>query len=153
MSVFSAVWTGVKTIFGANPEKGADMLSGVGSFIDESFYTEQEKSEAAIKVLDFKLKWMNATQGQNLARRYCAIMFGLNFIFTFQVGLMLIVYGHFTDIEPSSIIDCVQIATISDTKKVIDSIIELVTSFQLGWIMLAIIGFYFGKEFTSSNKK
>lgn len=138
MSVFSAVWTGVKTIFGANPEKGADMLSGVGSFIEESFYTEQEKSEAAIKVLDFKLKWMNATQGQNLSRRYCAIMFGLNFIFTFQVGLMLIVYGYFTG---------------NDTKAVIDLIIGWVTAFQLGWIMLAIIGFYFGKEFTSSNKK
>lgn len=138
MSVFGSIWLGVKTIFGANPEKGADMVSGIGNFIDESFYTDEEKSKAKFKLFELKLKWMNATQGQNLARRYCAIMFGLNFIFTFQVGLMVMVYGFFAGI---------------DTKAIIDQIINWVVAFQLGWIMLAIIGFYFGKEFTMNPKK
>lgn len=138
MSIFGSIWVGVKTIFGAHPDKGADMVSGIGNFIDESFHTEEEKSNARLKFLDFRLKWANATQGQNLARRYCAIMFGLNFIFTFQVGLSIIVYGFFAGVE---------------TKEVIDRIIEWVVAFQLGWIMLAIIGFYFGKEFTMNPKK
>ena len=138
MSVFGSIWLGVKTIFGANPDKGADMASGIGNFIDESFHTDQEKSEARLKFLDFRLKWANATQGQNLARRYCAIMFGLNFIFTFQVGLAIMVYGFFAE---------------ASTKIIIDQIIGWVVAFQLGWIMLAIIGFYFGKEFTMNNKK
>ena len=131
------LWAGIKSIFGSNPDKVLDMASGVGGFIDETFYTDQEKSEASFKLLDFKLKWLNATQGQNLARRYCAIAFGLNFILTFQICVMVVLYGFFTG---------------TDTTAVIDNIISLVASFQLGWIMLTIIGFYYGKEFIPSKK-
>ena len=62
-----SIWAGVKSIFSSSPDKVLDMASGVGGFIDETFYTDQEKSEANFKLLDFKLKWLNATQGQNLA--------------------------------------------------------------------------------------
>ena len=127
-----SLWTGIKSIFSSSPDKVLDMASGVGNFIDESFHTDQEKSEASFKVLDWKLKWLNATQGQNLARRYCAIAFGLNFILTFQICLGVVLYGFFTGVN---------------TEAVIDNIISLVSTFQLGWIMLTIIGFYFGKEF------
>jgi hypothetical protein len=127
-----SIWAGVKSIFSSSPNKVLDMASGVGGFIDETFYTDQEKSEANFKLLDFKLKWLNATQGQNLARRYCAIAFGLNFILTFQICLAVVLYGFFTGI---------------DTKIVIDNILSLVGTFQLGYIMITIIAFYFGKEF------
>jgi hypothetical protein len=127
-----SIWAGVKSIFSSSPDKVLDMASGVGNFIDESFHTDQEKSDASFKVLDWKLKWLNATQGQNLARRYCAIAFGLNFILTFQICLMVVLYGFFAEV---------------DTTTVIDNIISLVSTFQLGWIMLTIIGFYYGKEF------
>tara|TARA_R110000764_G_scaffold9950_2_gene31155 strand:+ start:516 stop:953 length:438 start_codon:yes stop_codon:yes gene_type:complete len=126
------IWSGVKTIFGGNSDKILDMTSGIGSFIDESFHTEEEKSDANIKLLDLKIKLANATQGQNLARRYCAMIFGLNYVATFQVCLMLSVY------------DFIKGKVTSD--KAIDSIIDLAISFQLGYIMLLIIIFYFGKE-------
>ena len=131
-----SIWAGIKNVFSSSPDKVLDMASGVGGFIDESFHTDQEKSEASFKVLEWKLKWLNATQGQNLARRYCAIAFGLNFILTFQICLYVALWGFFTG---------------TDTTSAIDSIIGLVSTFQLGWIMLTIIGFYFGKEFVSKK--
>ena len=127
-----SIWSGIKTIFSSSPDKVLDMASGVGDFIDESFYTDQEKADAKIKLLDYKLKWLNATQGQNLARRYCAVAFGLNFILTFQICLMVVLYGFFTS---------------TDVTEVIGNIKDLIISFQLGYIMITIIAFYFGKEF------
>lgn len=125
------IWQGIKSIFTGSPDKVLDMASGVGNFIDETFYTDEEKSNAKLKLFELKLKWLNATQGQNLARRYCAIMFGLNFIFTFQVAFISFVVGWWLGI---------------DTKTLTIGIIDIVTAFQLGWIMIAIISFYFGKE-------
>ena len=127
-----SIWAGIKTIFSSSPDKVLDMASGVGNFIDETFYTDQEKADAKIKLLDYKLKWLNATQGQNLARRYCAVAFGLNFILTFQICLMVVLYGFFTG---------------TDVTEVIGNIKDLIISFQLGYIMITIIAFYFGKEF------
>jgi len=131
MSFLSSVGSGIRSLFGGNQEKTLDMVGGIGEFIDESFHTDEEKSNAKIKLLDLKIKWANATQGQNLARRYCAMAFGLNFIFTFQICVFLAVYGFFTGIKVS---------------KTIESIIGLASAFQLGYIMLTIITFYFGKE-------
>lgn len=131
-------WTGIKNVFSGNPDKVLDMASGVGKFVDESFYTDQEKAEANFKLLDWKLKWLNATQGQNLARRYCAMAFGINFILTFQVCLWTVVYGFYSGV---------------DTTVLVNSIIDLVVKFQMGWIMVTIIAFYFGKEFLDRPKK
>lgn len=49
------------------------IVSSISSGIDSAFYTDQEKAEANQKILDFKLEWVKATQGQNIARRLVAL--------------------------------------------------------------------------------
>jgi len=49
------------------------IVDGVMSGADALFYTDEEKAVANQKILDFKLEWMKATQGQNIARRLIAI--------------------------------------------------------------------------------
>jgi len=49
------------------------IVDGVISGADALFYTDEEKAVANQKILDFKLEWMKATQGQNIARRLIAI--------------------------------------------------------------------------------
>ena len=51
-------------------EKAVD---GVVDGLDAMFFTDEERSIASQKVLDFKLKWAQATSGQNLARRYISL--------------------------------------------------------------------------------
>ena len=65
----------IKSLFTSSPDKVFEAAAGVGNWIDEQQFTEQEKSQANFKALDYKLKWLNATQGMNLARRYIAMMF------------------------------------------------------------------------------
>jgi len=48
------------------------VIETASSGIDMLFFTDEEKSIAGQKVLDFKLKWLQATSGQNLARRVIA---------------------------------------------------------------------------------
>ncbi len=51
------------------------VIETASSGLDMMFYTDEEKSIASQKILDFKLAWLKATSGQNLARR--AIAFGV----------------------------------------------------------------------------
>tara|TARA_R110001606_G_scaffold135085_1_gene271912 strand:+ start:103 stop:462 length:360 start_codon:yes stop_codon:yes gene_type:complete len=107
-----------------------EAAAGVGNWIDEQQFTEQEKSQANFKALDYKLKWLNATQGMNLARRYIAMMFCITFLLSFIVCLLSAVVGYWLNI---------------DTTKMINAVIELCEAFKIGWITVTIIVFYFGK--------
>ncbi|MDB4302171.1 hypothetical protein N9924_01250 [bacterium] len=124
---------GIASVFSSSPDKVLDMAGGVGEWINNANFTEEEQSKANQKLLEWKLKWMNATQGQNLARRYCAIMFGVNYILSFQVCLWAL------------LVDFVKSDTMIATEFV-NTVIDLALSFQMGWIMLSIISFYFLKE-------
>lgn len=48
------------------------VIDAASSGIDMAFFTDEEKSIANQKVLDFKLEWLKSTSGQNLARRFIA---------------------------------------------------------------------------------
>lgn len=54
-------------------DTASKVIETASSGLDMMFYTDEEKSIAAQKVLDFKLAWLKATSGQNLARRIIAI--------------------------------------------------------------------------------
>ena len=45
-----------------------------GKLLDNAFYTNQEKAETNNKLLDWYLKYQQATAGQNVARRIIAFM-------------------------------------------------------------------------------
>ena len=120
----------IKGLFASEPGKVFEAAKGVGNWIDEQQFTEQEKSQANFKALDYKLKWLNATQGMNLARRYIAMMFCITFLLSFAICLISAVVGHWLNI---------------DTTKMINAVIELCEAFKIGWITVTIIVFYFGK--------
>jgi hypothetical protein len=55
-------------------ETAGKVVDGVISGVDAMFYTDEEKSIANQKILDWKLKYAQASSGQNIARRLIAVM-------------------------------------------------------------------------------
>ena len=58
-------------LFG-NSDSANKVVDGVVSGIDSMFFTDQEKSIASQKVLDFKIEYAKHTQNQSIARRVIA---------------------------------------------------------------------------------
>ncbi|MGW8181214.1 MAG: hypothetical protein ACWGQW_20990 [bacterium] len=72
MGIFSAISTGAKLLLGAGTSSGADnvmeVARGVGSWIDEQQFTDQEKSETMLKIADKVAGFVEATANENSAR-------------------------------------------------------------------------------------
>lgn len=122
MNFFASLFT--------KPEKVLDMVAGVGNWIDKQQFTQEEQAEFKLKLFEQKLRWLQATQGMNLARRWIALAFVINFIVVFQVCLWTAVLGSIFDWK---------------VKELLEGIMQLAVAFQLGWIMVTIVIFYFGK--------
>lgn len=60
-------------IFGSS-KNTETIVNGAVAGLDKLFFTDEEKSEASAKVADWYLKYLAATQPQNLARRFIAII-------------------------------------------------------------------------------
>lgn len=61
----------------SNPEDGSKIVDGAISTLDNAFFTKQERSDASQKVSDWYLKYLAATDGQSLSRRFIAITVSL----------------------------------------------------------------------------
>jgi hypothetical protein len=120
----------ITNLFTNSKDEVMDVARGVGGWIDEQAFTDEEKSVAAFKLLDHQLKWLNATQGMNTARRYLAIMFCTTFILLLVVCVGAVITGTVMDKE---------------MKPMVDSIVAIADTFKLGWIVVTMIVFYFGK--------
>ena len=135
--IIGRTFSAISNMFESNPNAIIDVAKGVGTWIDNSKFTEQEQSAANLKLLDRHLEWIAATQGMNLARRYLAILFALNFLISFQICLIAAVIGF---ISGRKVVD------------LIDAVVAIVGAFQIGWAMITIIVFYFGKGITEGVK-
>lgn len=62
----------LKRIFGDDKERDK-IVTGAISGIDKIFFTAEERADANTKVSEWYLKYLEATQPQNLARRLIAI--------------------------------------------------------------------------------
>ena len=60
-------------LFG-NSDSANKVVDGVVSGVDAMFFTDEEKSVAAQKVLDFKIEYAKHTQNQSVARRVIAFI-------------------------------------------------------------------------------
>ena len=71
MSILKGVFTGVKALFGAN-DKGADnvmrVASGVGKWIDEQKFTDQEKAQYSAETAKQFQQYMESTVKENTQR-------------------------------------------------------------------------------------
>ena len=66
MSVWSTLFSAPKTI--------DKLTDGIYNGLDMAVYTEEEKKQMDLKVLDFRLEYMKATAHQSLSRRIIACM-------------------------------------------------------------------------------
>jgi hypothetical protein len=60
-------------LFG-RPEDASKIIDGAVHGLDKIFFTDEEKADANIKLSDWYLKYLGATSGQNLARRFIALL-------------------------------------------------------------------------------
>jgi len=116
-------------IFSPNTiSKTVDAIIDTG---DAVVYTDEEKAKAVQLGVETKIRMLALFEPFKITQRYISLAFTYNFIFAFWVGVLVFFYG---------------------TKNLLDGYINLVSNFQLGWIMLAIISFYFGGGFIDSMK-
>lgn len=103
---------------------GGDVLSKGMDLIDDAFETDAEARESKTNA---KIELMKAYAPFKVAQRWLAIMFGLNFIAAFwtSVGLWAM-------------------------EKNLDGFLEILGAFNIGWIMFAIVTFYFGGGLSES---
>ena len=63
----------LKRIF-ARPDDATKIIDGAVSGLDKIFFTKEERADANEKLSEWYLRYLAATEGQNLARRFIAIM-------------------------------------------------------------------------------
>jgi hypothetical protein len=70
----------LKSLFGS-PKSTGKIVDAAVKGLDAVVFTEEERSEASGHMRDWYLKYLEATQPQNLSRRFLAIMIGLVWAF------------------------------------------------------------------------
>ena len=83
MSIFSNV---IGWVVGDSKSAG-ETVNTATKMLDNAFYTDQEKSADHGKVLDWYLKYQQATSPQNLARRKIAFLIGGLWVFLILLGV------------------------------------------------------------------
>jgi len=73
VGLLSGLWAGAKVLLGfSGAGKGADnvmtIAKGVGNFIDEQNFTEQEAREHKLKIADAYVKFLDASKDENTQR-------------------------------------------------------------------------------------
>lgn len=102
MSIFSAAWAGIKTVFGGEPNKAADLINdsvrGVGGWIDEQQFTDQEKAEMNMKLVENYAVFMENTMKENTersrTRRNLAIWIIRTFIYLLITSVIFEAMGN-----------------------------------------------------------
>jgi len=113
---------------GDTANKAVDAVINTG---DALYYSDEEKATAHQLAVSTKLKMLPLYEPFKRAQRYLAFGFTFNFIFAFWVGVIIQSLG---------------------TNEQLKQYLELVATFELGWIMLTIVAWYFGGGFINSFK-
>jgi cation transport ATPase len=58
----------------AKPEDASKVIDGAVAGFDKMFFTKEEKAEANQKLSEWYLKYLAATESQNIARRFIAMV-------------------------------------------------------------------------------
>lgn len=119
------------------------MVDGVIAAGDKLFYTEEEKAENVSKAFDQVVKWMEATQGQNLARRFIAVSVTMTWLVQIIVAQIMLVIRPWVSDQPLVNSEGVVIGT-STAQKLMESatVMQSGAESMTGAVML-VFGFYF----------
>jgi len=119
-----------------SPKALGDTVKAVGDGLDRFIYTKEEKAEDAAKAIsegrNMLIRWMETTQGQNLARRIIALSITFVWLLMFIARMALPIAGIWLG-SPEKW---------DASAKVIGDNIEQMT----GAVML-ILGFYFASPY------
>ena len=103
-----------------------DVISSAMNGIDAIVFTDQERAELKIKLL-------KQYEPFKIAQRYIAVIFSLSYVFAFLLALVFNIVGW-----------------------EIKGILDIVKEFSIGYIVLAIVSFYFSggaiEAFKNKNK-
>lgn len=121
----------VGKLFGT--EKAVDaMITQTGSALDKLFYTQEEKSESlAADRSEFRkmlIDWMGNTQGQNISRRFIAIVVTITWVMEHVLVWILAAVSNWVS-DP---------AAWTRASEIIDT-----SSEKTGGAMMLVLGFYF----------
>lgn len=115
-------------------ETGTDLIKMGANGIDALFYTQEEKAQAGIKVMDQVLE-MNRVANEESSIRSIT-----------RRAIAWVIIGNFTIFSISALI-----VTLMGELEITASILQLMGSLSLPMITLAVVVFYFGNHIL--NKK
>lgn len=110
-------------------------VKGVGNWIDEQQFTEEEQAVHKAKIVDKHLEFIQIAYDQNSIRSVTRRAMAWGIVFNILVLANV----------------CVYFAIVGNTQAV-DSIVATVKTFWLGEAFLAIIAFYFGSHMIRAGK-
>lgn len=121
------------------------VVDGTISAFDKMFDTDQEKREgrAAFNITmgNMVIKWQEATQGQNLARRLLALIIAGIWVFQYFMSVVLNVSAVWVgaSFTPTTLI------TVSPTATALQASAQAISSnaTEMNGAMMLILGFYF----------
>ena len=120
----------LKNIFG-----GSDIIKKGAELLDEAFYTDEEKAQDREKLIQMKaeqkIKLLEAYHPFKVTQRILAVAFIFTFLFIVINGILGALYGWV------------------DMNRVKEAL-DFANSVNLGWIVMTIVGFYFGGGFVES---
>lgn len=131
MGIWSTLFSSSSTI-----EKTTDAVISAG---DKIWYTDEEKADNKIKLIQYFPTLLKAYEPFKIAQRILAIWFSFLFGVAFLTGIGMEIFNIV--IKYKALVNGVKLENIIllDTAP----IINIVTAFSLGTIVLAIITFYF----------
>jgi hypothetical protein len=135
---WSALFNGNSTA-----EKATDAIISTG---DKLFYTDEEKADDRRKQREFFPTLLKAYTPFKIAQRVLAIWFSFLFGMSFMMGLGITGFNIYTTYQAN--LKGVEPILLDMTQ-----LLALVAAFNLAWIMLTIIGFYFAGGTIESLKK
>ena len=110
----------IKSIF--TPSVVNKTVDGIYNGVDKSVYTDEEKADNLQKQAETKINLLPLFEPFKVAQRVIAISFTINFIIWVWIGVMMLILGY---------------------KEMLDDYVALLLAFNIGWIMMAIITWYF----------
>lgn len=115
-----------------NSDATEKAVEGVSSLLDNAFYTDQEKGEVRLKMVDFHIRFAEATQHMSISRRIITIVVTAMWALVVLILLILgIVFGK----------DAASVKFVFDTMK------DIVNP-----PFMIIVGFYFLSQVVSKAR-
>jgi len=136
----STVFSGEKTL-----SKTADAIISTG---DKLFYTDEEKADMKANYVKQIPGLMDAYKPFKIAQRVLAFWFSFLFGISFLAGVGLILSNII--IKRNALADGIPVDKIAYFD--IQPLFDLISTFNMGWIMMTIIAFYFSGGMINSMK-